>query len=110
MHLVTLSKKGKWSTIRITDITKVLWEVIYIAVTQVGFKPTKVSVHSIKVGGAMELTLTRCENSTIRLMGRWRSSIMPLYIYTSEHTFTADMEIQTVQHGDYELIPTAHEG
>ena len=45
--LVAVYKNGKRYTIKITDITKALREAVKIAGSQVGFKPTNVSVCSM---------------------------------------------------------------
>ena len=108
--LAAVYHKNKWSSIRITNITKALINSVEISGSQVGFKPEYVSAWSMRAGGAMVLLISRFNTDTIRLVGRWRSNIMLRYLHTSAQIFTSGLAARMVQHGYYVLIPPAHGG
>ena len=58
--------------------------------------------------GAMALLMARVNTDMIRLVGRWRSNAMLLYLHTTAQTFTEGIASHMVQHGDYALIPPDH--
>ena len=74
-HISTHSStKNKWSTVRITEITKALREAVSLSGLQVGFQPKYVNVCSIHSGRAMALILDKVNTNKIRLLGRWNSN------------------------------------
>ena len=61
-------------------------------------------------GEAMALLLSRVNKYTIRMVGWWNIGFIICYLHTSAHIFTEGMAAHMVQHGDYDIIPPAHEG
>ena len=57
----------------------------------------------------MPLLLTRVYTDTIHIMGQWRSNVIIHYLHTSAQTFTEGLVLRMIQHGDYAIIPPAHE-
>ena len=58
----------------------------------------------------MELLMARVDTDTIRLLGRWQSDAMLLYLHTPDQGFTSVLSARMVQHGDYVLILPSHGG
>ena len=58
----------------------------------------------------MELILYRVDSNTIILVGRWRRDAMMYYLHTSVRSFTEVLALRMVQHWDYVLISSTHEG
>ena len=60
--------------------------------------------------GIMLLLLDGANTSTIRIMGSFSRKSVLLYLHTSVQSFTKVLESRMLQHGEYPLIPPAHEG
>ena len=107
-HLADVFNGTTWSTFRSAEITVALRAANTLIGPQVGFTPEDVIARSMRAGGAMALLMARVNTDTIRLMGRWLSDVMLLYLHTTAHMFTEGLASRMVQHGDYALIPPAH--
>ena len=87
-----------------------IWESVKISGPQVGYKPSKVSVHSMRAGCTMELLPTRVDTNKITLVRRWIRNFMLQYLHMYAQTFTEGMAARIVEHGEYLIVTTAHEG
>jgi hypothetical protein len=56
-----------------------------------GFDLDRIGPHSIRASGAMALYLNGSAESTIKLMGRWRSTTWLTYIHTQIAAFSAGL-------------------
>ena len=53
-----------------------------------GFYPHEIGTHSLRSGGAMTLHLANISDSTIKIVGRWRSDAFLIYLQGQIATFT----------------------
>ena len=53
-----------------------------------GFHPHEIGTHSLRSGGAMTLHLAGISDSTIKIVGRWRSDAFLIYLQGQIATFT----------------------
>ena len=92
----------------ITEITKALRSAVSLSELQVGFRTEDVSARSMHAWGSMALILAKVYTETIRLVGRWRSNEMMLYLHTSTNTFIEGMVARMVQNRYYALNTPAN--
>lgn len=93
--------------INATDINKALKEAggaIGLYAADVGFKPTDISSHSLRAGGAMAMHLNGVSEITIRKQGRWKSSSFMLYIQEHIHQLTAGLSTKMATSRHYRNI------
>ena len=58
----------------------------------------------------MDLLMARVDPDTIRVVGRWRSDMILLYLHTTENSVTKGLLTNMFKHGAYALIPPTHSG
>ena len=56
----------------------------------------------------MVLPMDRADTDRIQLVGRWRRDKIMRYLNMNPQTFTSELAVRMVQHGDYALTPPAH--
>ena len=59
----------------------------------------------MRAGGAMALLLGDVDYDKIKLLGRWRSDAMMVYLHTSARPLMQNFANVMVNHGDYAQIP-----
>lgn len=59
-----------------------------IGFQKLGFYPHEIGTHSLRSGGAMTLHLAGIADSTIKIVGRWRSDAFLIYLQGQIATFT----------------------
>ena len=74
------------------------------------FTEANISELSLHAVGAIVLLVAWVDPDTIRVLGRWRSDTMLLYLHTTSKIFTEDLAVKLYQHGTYAIIPPAHAG
>ena len=55
---------------------------------RLGFHPNKIGSHSLRSGGAMTLHQAGVDDSTIKIIGRWKSDTFLIYLQGQVLTFT----------------------
>ena len=59
-----------------------------IGFRQLGFSPHEIGSHSLRSGGAMNLHQAHISDSTIKIIGRWRSEAFLIYLQFQVAMFT----------------------
>ena len=59
-----------------------------IGFRKLGFHTHKIGSHSLRSGGAMALHQAHVHDSTIKIIGRWRSDAFLIYLQGQVATFT----------------------
>ena len=97
--------QGKWRSIKSTEITSALRASATSIGDTVGLRPKEISARSLRAGGAMALLLGKVDTDTIKLVGRWRSDAMLVYLHVSARPIMQQHASTMVHHGAYTLIP-----
>ena len=58
----------------------------------------------------MDLLMELVDPDTIRLVGRWQSDKILLYLQTTAKSFTEGLSAKMFEHGAYALITPTHVG
>ena len=74
--------------------------------TKLGFKANEIGTHSIRSGGAMAMKLSGAEDSTIRLIGRWKSDSFLKYIRKQIQQFSSNISRRMLDQEHFTHIPT----
>ena len=106
--LCTVQHKDKWIKVQRTNITATIRIIIWVVGTAIGFTPTYISVRYLQAGGSMALLTEIVDPDTTRILGRWRSDTILLYLHTTSNSFTDDLAVRMFQYGNCALIPPAH--
>ena len=77
--------------IKSSDVTAVLRLAATACFDDTGIPPAKISARSLRAGGATALLAAGIDDRIVRLMGRWRSDSMFLYLRTQVHTLTTSL-------------------
>ena len=87
---------------------------IKMTATRLGFADKFFSTHSLRIGGASALAAAGVRDSTIQLMGRWKSLAFLMYIRLASSAFNAALEkmcnVNTLTVSDLRRITTAVPG
>jgi len=70
-----------------------------------GFEANEIGTHSIRSGGAMSMKLSDISESTIRLIGRWRSDSFLRYIRTQVKEFSINISRRMNENEHFSHIP-----
>ena len=70
-----------------------------------GFEPNEIGTHSIRSGGAMAMKLANISDSTIRLIGRWKSDSFLKYIRIQIKQFSSQLSSRMLEHEHFTHIP-----
>ena len=71
-----------------SDVTKVLRLAATACFHETGIPPDKISARSLRPGGATALLTAGVDDRIVRLMGRWLSDSMFLYLHTQVRSLT----------------------
>jgi len=103
--LASIYFSGKWRSITSSEITSTLCASATSIGDKAGLRPKEISARSLRAGGAMALLLGKVDTDTIKLVGRWRSDAMLVYLHVSARPIMQQHAPIMVQHGAYALIP-----
>ena len=73
--------------------------------TKLGFKANEIGTHSLRSGGAMAMKLSGAEDSTIRLIGRWKSDSFLKYIRKQVLQFSSNISRRMLDQEHFTHIP-----
>jgi hypothetical protein len=73
--------------------------------TKLGFKANEIGTHSLRSGGAMAMKLSGAEDSTIRLLGRWKSDSFLKYIRKQVLQFSSNISRRMLEQEHFTHIP-----
>jgi hypothetical protein len=71
-----------------------------------GFSADEVGTHSLRSGGAMAMKLSGAEDSTIRLIGRWKSDSFLKYIRRQVLQFSSNISCRMLENEHFTHIPS----
>jgi hypothetical protein len=104
---------GKYSGSFLTLTSDKLTTALRLAATQVqhitGIPPSKINVRSLRSGGATALLCAKIDKDLVKLLGRWKSDAVDLYLRTSTHTLTRGFSDQMLEHGNYKFLSYENE-
>ena len=101
----TRNSNTTWRTITSVQITAALRLATKDIGDELGFRPEDISTRAMRAGGAMALLLGDVDYDKIKLLGRWRSDAMMVYLHTSARPLMQNFANVMVNHGDYAQIP-----
>ena len=70
-----------------------------------GFEPNEIGTHSIRSGGAMSMKLANISDTTIRLIGRWKSDSFLKYIRIQIKQFSSNLSSRMLENEHFTHIP-----
>ena len=74
-------------------------------INDLGFGPNEIGTHSIRSGGAMSMKLANISDSTIRLIGRWKSDSFLKYIRVQIKQFSSNLSRRMLENEHFTHIP-----
>jgi hypothetical protein len=69
-----------------------------------GIPPSKITVRSLRAGGATALLCAKIDKDVVKLLFRWRSDAIDDYLRTSTHTLTRGFSNKMLDHGNYKFM------
>ena len=92
--------------IQSNDNIKLLRRVVDIMdASELGFTSSEIGTHSIRSGGAMAMKLAGIDDTTIKLLGRWRSDSFLLYIRKQVLQFSSKVSTRMLENEIFMHIP-----
>ena len=96
---------ASWRTIPATEITAALRTGTRQIGKSIGLAPEDVSARAMRAGGAMALLLGNVDTDKIKMLGRWKSDAMMVYLHTSARPLMQRFADVMVEHGEYSQVP-----
>ena len=75
-----------------------------------GFEASEIGTHSIRSGGAMTMKLLKEEDSTIMLVGRWKSIAFMKYIRKQIQEFSTNLSSRMLEFEHFTHLPKFSKG
>jgi hypothetical protein len=69
-----------------------------------GIPPSKITVRSLRAGGATALLCAKIDKDVVKLLFRWRSDAIDAYLRTSTLTLTRGFSTKMLDHGNYKFM------
>ena len=101
----SMEKNGQYSTSQ-----KLNQHFTNTIIPQVRFTPEDISPCLVQDDEDMSILMHSFDTYMIRLVVRWRSNTMLIYLHSTAHTFAIGLTALMVQHRDYVPIPPAYGG
>ena len=79
--------------------------VLHMKDRNLGFQASEIGTHSIRSGGAMTLKLLKEEDSTIMLIGRWKSIAFMKYIRKQIQEFSTNLSSRMLEFEHFTHLP-----
>ena len=73
--------------------------------SSLGFTSNEIGTHSIHSGGAMVMKLAGIDDTTIKLLGHWRSNSFLLYIRKQVLQFSSKVSARMLENENFMHIP-----
>ena len=86
-------------------IVRVIKGAVSLSGENLGFLPKDVSARSLWAAGSMALLCSVIDTDIIRLIGRWRSDKMLLYLHLQAEPLMQGFSKQMVTHDNYSMLP-----
>ena len=96
---------GTPCSLQAKDLTDALRVAAGTCFAETGIDPQKISIRSLRAGGATALLCAGIDKETIKLIGRWRSDAMDTYLRTSTFDLTRHYSAQMLAAGGYRFNP-----
>jgi len=101
----TAKKKHSWADVTNSQLTAALRFAADLCKDHTGIPPKLINARSLRAGGATALLCAGVSKDTTKILGRWRSDAMDVYICTSTHTATACFSKRMLDTGGYKFAP-----
>ena len=101
----TARKKASWGNVTTKHLTMALRLAAATCENVTGIPPKLINARSLRAGGATALLCAGVGKDITKILGRWRSDAVDLYLRTSTFTLTAGYSKLMVQHGAYKFAP-----
>jgi len=98
-------KKHSWADVTTSQLTAALRLAAECCQDRTGIPPKLINARSLHAGGATALLCAGVSKDTTKILGRWRSDAVDVYIRTSTHTATAGFSKKMLDAGGYKFAP-----
>jgi len=105
----TAKKKHSWADVTTSQLTKALRLAADLCKDETGIPPKLINARSLRAGGATALLCAGVSKDTTKILGRWRSDAVDVYIRTSTYTATAGFSKKMLDAGGYKFAPDQEE-
>ena len=99
----TSKKKASWANVTTRQLTIVLRLAAARCQDQTGIPPKLINARSLRAGGATALLCAGVGKDITKILGRWRSDAVDLYLRTSTFTLTEGYSKMMVDSGSYKF-------
>ena len=96
---------GIWKNINPTIISKTLKTIITSCGLNLGFEAKDVSALSLRAAGDIVLFCAGVDSNIIKLIGRWHSNEMLIYLHMQAEPLTRNFSKLMITQGKYSLLP-----
>ena len=101
----TAKKKHSWADVTTSQLTAALRLAAEGCQDRTGIPPKLINARSLRAGGATALLCAGVSKDVTKILGRWRSEAVDVYIRTSTHTATAGFSKKMLDTGGYKFAP-----
>jgi hypothetical protein len=99
------TKKAGWAEVHADHLTDALRLAAELCYDETGIPAKLINVRSLRAGGATALLCAGVSKDIVKLLGRWRSDAVEVYLRTSTYTLTAGYSDRMFQYGQYKFAP-----
>jgi len=85
----TATKKHSWKDVTTSQLTEALRLAAALCQDCTGIPPKLINIRLLRAGGATTLLCDGVSKDITKILGRWRSDVVDLYLCTSTYTATA---------------------
>ena len=104
------SPEGVWYSVANRHVTKALRKAAISVQKQTGIPPELISARSMRLGFATALLCAGVDSAAIKLVGRWKSDAMFLYLHAQVLVVSGQFSQKMLDNGDYAFAPLAING
>jgi hypothetical protein len=97
--------KARWDDVTTAQLTEALRLAAKRCEHLTGIPPKSINARSLHTGGATALLCAGVSKDITKILGRWRSDAVDLYLCTSTYTLTAGYSDRMVAAGNYQFTP-----
>jgi len=105
----TAKKKHSWANVTTSQLTGALRLAADLCKDRTGIPPKLINAQLLRAGGATALLCAGVSKDTTKILGRWRSDAVDVYLCTSTHTATAGFSQKMFDAGGYKFAKEQEE-
>jgi len=99
----TAKKKHSWKDVTTSQLTEALRLAVDLCKDRTGIPPKLINARSLRAGGATALLCAGVSKDITKILGRWCSDAVDLYLRTSTYTATAGFSKKMLEAGGYKF-------